>query len=105
MNSQDEHTNHNREAERKIIHDVEKYGFHMALLEDDGYLPAFVYSIGLYKTYQHPEIIIFGLRTEVMNSLLYYIGEEIKKGTKFLTSIDYEGIVANYPIKFIKVDK
>jgi len=83
----DDHISHNEQAEKRIIQDVEKFGFHMALLEDDGYLPAFAYSIGLFKTYQHPEIIIFGLKRNVMNNLLHYIGEEVKKGTKLISSL------------------
>jgi len=100
-----EEQKHNTEAEKRIIHDVEKYGFHKALLEDDGYLPGFVYSIGLYKTYQHPEIMIFGLKTDVMNHLLHSLAEEIKKGVKFKTGIDYNGIISDYPIRFIEVAK
>jgi hypothetical protein len=105
MNEQQEHINHNKEAEKRIIEDVQKYGFHKALIEDDGYLPGFVYSIGFFKTYQHPEIIIFGLKTDVMNNLIHHVGEEIKKGKRFLTGIDYEGFLSNYPIRFIEVDK
>jgi len=105
MNEQEEHINHNEKAEKRIVEDVEKYGFHKALLLDDGYLPAFAYSIGLYKTYQHPEIIIFGLSTDIMSYLLDKVGEEINKGVKFSTRIDYDEYLANYPIRFIEVDK
>ena len=105
MEEEQEHKNHNQAAEKRIIHDVEKYGFHLALINGDGYLPAFVYSIGLFKTYQHPEIITFGLKAEVMNHLISNIKEEIKKGTKFLTGIDYNGYLSNYPIRFIEVKK
>lgn len=104
MKNEEKHKNHREESEKRVIQDVEKYGFHMALLEDDGYLPAFVYTIGFYKTYQHPEIVVFGLKNEVTQHLLHHIGEEIKKGTKFLTGIDYNGFLSNYPIRFIKVD-
>ena len=102
---EDNHSHHNKEAEEKIIQDVKDYGYHMALLEDDGYLPGFVFSIGFYQSYQHPEIIIFGLKQELMKNLLHHVAEELKKGMTFKPNIDYEDFLSNYPIRFIEVDK
>lgn len=91
------------EYEKIVIHNIEKFGFHIASLEDDGYIPAFVFSIGFYKTYNHPEIIIFGLKPDVLQGLLHKIGSELKNGMRIKTDIDYDGIVANYPVRFLKV--
>lgn len=104
MNEQD-HIEHNKETEEIILENVKKYGFHIALFEKDSYLPDFVYSIGFYKNYQHPEIIIFGLKPEVMANLLHSFEEKIKKGVKFNLNEDYTGFLSNYPVRFIKVDK
>lgn len=59
------HTEHDIESKKAILADIEKFGCHVALFEKDNYLPGFAYTIGLYKTYGHPEIICFGLKTEV----------------------------------------
>ena len=43
-----------QEAEDNItvVNDnIEKYGCHLTLIEEDNYLPAFVYSIGLFKKF------------------------------------------------------
>lgn len=100
-----EQVEYNKKAEEHIIKDIEKYGFHIICIEDDGYLPGFAYTIGLYHTYQHPEVIIFGLKTEVMSIVLNHIVSEIIDGIKFLTDIDYQGYLQSYPTRFIKVEE
>jgi hypothetical protein len=104
MEEQD-HIDHNEQAEKAILHNVKTYGFHIAFIEADDYLPAFAYTIGLYKTYNHPEIILFGLKQEVMNGLLNGIGDDIKEGTIYNTNENYKDLINNYPIQFIEVDK
>jgi Domain of unknown function (DUF4262) len=99
------HIDHNEQAEKTIIHNVKTYGFHIAFIEADDYLPAFAYTIGLYKTYNHPEIIVFGLKQEVMNGVLNGLGDDIKKGTIYNSNENYKGILAQFPIQFIDVDK
>jgi hypothetical protein len=52
------HEAHGPETERVIIeNDIEKFGCNLVLIEDDNYLPGFVYSTGLFKNYDHPEIM------------------------------------------------
>jgi hypothetical protein len=47
--------------------------------------PAFAYTVGLHKSYGHPELIIFGLDHQVMHEVLNNLGERIKAG-KALTA-------------------
>ena len=48
---------YNEAIESTISADIEKYGCHIVLVEADDYLPSFAYSIGLFQTYHHPEVI------------------------------------------------
>jgi hypothetical protein len=68
----EEHAEHDIAAEGKISSDVAKYGFHVAIVPGDGYSPAFAYTIGLYKTYEYPELICFGLTQDLLYSILYF---------------------------------
>ena len=74
-----EHNEHDIEAKQAILDNIEKYGCHLTLIEADNYLPAFVYSIGLFEKFGHPELICFGLKTEVMASILNHACDLIKK--------------------------
>lgn len=93
------------EPERKIIEDVKQFGFHIAFVPEDEYLPGFAYTIGLMNTYEHPEIILFGLNQQLLGGILNGIGEEIKSGKTYKPNIEYENILSNYPVKFLEVKK
>ena len=65
----------------KVVNDnIENYGCHLTFIEADNYLPTFVYSIGLFKKFGHPEIICFGLKTEVAASIINHACDLIKNG-------------------------
>ena len=101
----DEHSQHDTEAKKTILDNIEKYGCHLALLEPDNYLPGFVYSIGLFKRYGHPELICFGLKTEVMSAILNHACDLIKNGETLSTNTLYSGFLEGYEIQFLQVDK
>jgi hypothetical protein len=101
--TEEEHRKHDQEAQERIVQDVTQYGFHMALLEGDDYMPAFVYTIGLYQTYKHPEIICFGLPTNLMSSIISHAGRLIKSGEKFNPNQPYQGFLEGYSIQFLTV--
>jgi len=100
-----DHTQHDKEAKQAILENIEKYGCHLALLEADNYLPPFVYSIGLFKKFEHPEIICFGLKTEVMASILNHACDLVKAGEKLVPNKRYSGFLEGYDIQFLIVDK
>jgi hypothetical protein len=99
------HEAHDLETKRVIIENVSKFGCHLALVEDDNYLPGFVYSIGLFKNYNHPEIMCFGLKTSVMGSIINHAKDLIKKGEHFTTDKLYSGFLEGYDVQFLEVNK
>jgi Domain of unknown function (DUF4262) len=40
----------------KVVADLETFGWHVVCVKEDSVGPAFAYSIGLQKTFGHPEI-------------------------------------------------
>jgi hypothetical protein len=100
-----DHSQHNTEAEAIIINNVEEYGCHLALIEPDNYLPGFVYTIGLYKNYRHPEVICFGLNTNVMAGILNHVRDIAKDGSAVVPNVLYPGYLQGYQVQFIEVDK
>jgi hypothetical protein len=101
-------TDHNcrTEEERKHIEaNIEKYGCHICILEPTKYLPGFAYSIGLYKKFNHPEIICFGLKEELLCSVINHACDLISKGEKFEELNLFDGFLANYNIQFLPVNK
>ncbi|MCW3463036.1 DUF4262 domain-containing protein [Chitinophaga nivalis] len=105
MTDDHDHHQHDLAAKQIILDDVAQYGCHLALLPADNYLPAFAYSIGLYKTFGHPELICFGLSTNVMAAILNHARDLIKNGERLHTDTLYDGFLTGYNIRFLEVDK
>lgn len=105
MTTPEEHAAHNAEAEKKIISDVEQYGFHIAQFDGDGYSPSFAYTIGLFKTYGYPELICFGLNFDLLRSVLWTGKELLDKQPVPDQSIGYSDFLGDYDVRFLTVDK
>ena len=102
--TEEEHNKHDLEAKQVILKNIEEYGCHLALLEPTNYLTGFVYTIGLYKKFNHPEIICFGLKSDVIGRILNHAADLIKKGDVLKTQKLYSGFPQDYNIQFIEVD-
>jgi len=68
------------EGEKKLVADIEELGWHVLKVLEDDNGPGFVYSVGLFKTFNHPEIIIVGLKLDLAHILINNIGVDIKNG-------------------------
>jgi hypothetical protein len=99
----DEHNKHNQKTEERIVSDVKEYGFHIGLIGEDDYLPGFAYTIGLYQTYRHPEIICFGLKPNVLGVILNHAGDLIKGDTSLAAGRLYAGFLEGYQVQFLPV--
>lgn len=101
----DEHTQHDNDAKKAIKENIDAFGCHLVLLEADNYLPGFVYTIGLFEKFNHPEIICFGLNNDVMGAMLNHACDLIKQGEVFEIDKLYNGFLQGYQIQFIEVDE
>ena len=68
---------------QEVLENINKYGLTVRYVFDNKENFQFSYSIGLYKTYQHPEIIMIGLRQELMHKIINNLAEDIKNGKKY----------------------
>ena len=92
-------------AEKKALADIEKYGLHVIHVLEDDSGPEFSYSVGLFESYGHPEIIIFGLRSELSLVLLNNMGHDIKSGKVFKAGEFDDGVLDGFLCYFGKVPK
>ena len=98
------HEEHDKETEEDIQQAINKYGWFIALFEADTATPAFAYTIGLWKTYNHPEIICFGLSTDIMHELLNDAGGEVKNGKPISLDVDNIDYLSDFPVMFKNVE-
>jgi len=84
--------------------DIKKHGWHvLSVFSKDA--PSFSYSIGFTETLDHPEIIMSGLDTSLMHSLINDIGQLIKNGQRFTNNQLSEEVIKSYPVKFSKISE
>jgi hypothetical protein len=98
------HSQDDQAAKQAVQHNIDQFGCHLALLEPDNYLPGFVYSIGLYQKFGHPELICFGLKNDIAASLLNHACDLIKKGGSFIPGKLYPGFLQDYSVRFLQMD-
>jgi hypothetical protein len=89
---------------KKTKRNIEKYGLQVISIKASEYLPSFSYSIGLIESYQHPELICFGLSTDLMHTLINDVATLIKQGEKIELGKNYDNIFANSDAQFVQAD-
>jgi Domain of unknown function (DUF4262) len=70
-----------------------------------GGTPSFSYTIGLYKSYAHPELIVFGLPPATAAGLLRDIALKAREGTPFNLSEPTDKLLADCDVLFVEVPK
>src|SRR5215208_2924013 len=67
--------------DEKLVADVKEYGWHVVKILEKDETPGWAFSVGLYKNFNHPEIVVFGLNDEVAHSLINAIGDVVRAVT------------------------
>lgn len=95
---------HNRDDDQ-IKADIDKYGLSVIMVPGTDYLPAFAYSIGLWRNYQHPEVICFGMTVKTLGALINDVADLVKEGKAMETGKNYDDFLENCPMQFLSVDR
>ena len=88
-----------------MLADVREYGWHVVAVGGDDEGPPFGYTIGLYHSFGHPEVIIFGLDVSVMFAIITNLGDEIKSGKTFDHLTESSEILEGYLVTFRTVER
>lgn len=96
-------TNGTDDGERKLLDDIAKYGWHCLNILAEKDLPPWTFSVGLYTTWQHPEIIIFGLKREVAHEIVNIIATGVAAGRRLDLSLPTDELMNNGSCVFVEV--
>ncbi len=93
------------EIDQEVQENIDKFGLNVrhVLAENDS--PPFSYSIGLVKSYNHPEIIIVGLKHQLAQILINNMAADIKKGKVFVPFKYEANILDDFNCYIIEVEK
>ena len=92
-------------SKQKIIDDIQQYGWHVIKVTEDDLGPGFGYSVGFFETFAHPEVLIIGLKLDLIHSLINKIGKELRLGKTFNSDTFSENVLDNFKFYFTWVDK
>ncbi|MGA9352382.1 MAG: DUF4262 domain-containing protein [Terriglobales bacterium] len=92
-------------ADGRFLSQIETHGWNVTtVFKSEGESgPEWAYSTGLFYSYQHPEIAIFGLDLDNMHEIVNNIGDEVKKGNKFKAGAEYMEIFERIGCRFREV--
>ena len=95
------------EYEEKAIADIRKHGVHILnVFDPEGRDPKFNYSVGLWHSYDHPEILIFGLDADISTQLINDVAEKCRNNDPTaengMISSKY---ISSFDVQFIDVPK
>ena len=91
-------------SSRKVIHDVNTHGWHVVKVDVRDEHPGWAFSIGLFQTFQHPELLIFGLELDLMHRLINSLGEEVRAGRRFAADFEHDALLKGYRCALKPVD-
>ena len=83
---------------------IDKYGLQVIMVSGSDYSPSFAYSIGLFETYDQPEIICFGLPGKLAHGIINDVANLIKNGEVIKTYTNYDNIFKDSRAEFLPVD-
>lgn len=91
------------EYDKKILNDIDIYGWHVIMVPEDEQGPSFGYSVGLFQSFDHPEIIVIGLKLEAIHYLLNKMGDAIREGIRFEPGQFYSNLLEGVDCYFTSV--
>ncbi|HEV2843993.1 MAG TPA: DUF4262 domain-containing protein [Thermoanaerobaculia bacterium] len=91
----------------KVKRDVETFGWHLLLVSGDADEPAFLFTIGLWESYRHPEIVLFvpSHDPHEMAGNLQVVVERIRQGKTFMPNEVSESLFGHFAGAFRPVAK
>lgn len=84
---------------------IQKFGLQVIMVSGTDYSPSFAYSIGLYQTYNKPEVICFGLPNDLGHAIINDVADMVKNGNDIKIDKNYDNIFKNSRAEFLEVDK
>jgi hypothetical protein len=89
------------DGDRKLLADVAGHGWHVVGVLEDDEGPGYAFSVGMFHTLGHPEILLMGLQHSVAHRLVNDMGDAIRRGERYEPGQKYDGLAAGFPLAFV----
>jgi hypothetical protein len=90
-------------SEQKVIDDVAEFGWHCVSIMAEGDHVGYSFTVGLFQSYEHPELIVFGLPSEVSHQILCTAADAAKSGSPIDLAQPTDALINNFSCCFAEV--
>jgi Domain of unknown function (DUF4262) len=81
-----------------------RYGWMIQGVLADESQPSYSYSVGLSKTFGHPEIFMIGFHPDVARSVIDVAGNKVKAGARLEAPAYVDEIIESHPVAIVPLD-
>lgn len=67
-------------VDRELVKDVRRLGWGVIMIPEDDISAGWAFTVGLWHSFQVPEVAMFGLDTDVLHPVLNAVGELVREG-------------------------
>jgi hypothetical protein len=96
------------DSDAKLLHDVQRVGWHVikVFALEAAERPDWAFSIGLFHSFAHPEVVLFGLPLDRCMTLVNVIGRAVQAGKRYQHGEKYADILQDpYKCAFRQVPR
>jgi hypothetical protein len=90
-------------SDLRLMADVAQAGYHVVGGASTGGAPAFAFSVGLFRSFDHPEVAVFGLPMEALDGAVRRVAERVRAGERFDEGDVVEGLVDARTVAFRRI--
>jgi hypothetical protein len=90
-------------SEQKVIDDIAEHGWHCVNVLAEGEHVGHAFTVGLFQSYGHPELIIFGLPSKIAHQILTIAADAAKACTPLDLTKPSDDLLKNYSCCFAEV--
>ena len=91
------------DSDHKLIRDVIEHKCHLVAIPPDEHGPGYVFSIGLYLHFSHPEFVLVGLDHKVAGTAIDDISALVQEGRRFRHREVVDEIFKNVSVMLVDV--
>ena len=86
--------------DEKVLSDVREHGWHIIKVPERGSTPGWAFSIGLHHSYQHAEVMLFGLPLDAMQAIINNLGSDVARGARYPAATESNQVLEGYRCAF-----
>lgn len=86
-----------------VLADVADRGWHTEAIAEEEDAPPHAFSVGLFRSFDHPEVVIFGQPAPRLAALVDALAERVRAGDRFEEGAVATGLFPGRPVVFRRV--